>query len=99
MDGRSAATTALRAASTACVIGGDLVTSPLGWIPTCAGHLLEGAAALVDSGPGWKAPHRTAMSRALNDALAVVPEVKDTEAASIAEGVVSFVSVVRRWVA
>ena len=98
MDGRSAATTALRAASTACVIGGDLVTSPLGWIPTCAGHLLEGAAALVDSGPG-KAPHRTAMSRALNDALAVVPEVKDTEAAGIAEGVVSLISVVRRWVA
>ena len=28
MDGRSAATTALRAASTACVIGGDLVTPP-----------------------------------------------------------------------
>ena len=95
-----AASTALRTAAAACTIAGGLTsTAPLGWVPGAVRPLLEGAASLVDAGPGWDRQHRNAVRVALTGALAVAPGVTEHDARDIADGVAALVTVVRRWVA
>ena len=100
MDSRTAASSALRAAASACALAGGLTAdAPLGWVPAAVRPLLEGAADLIFVGPGWGNPHRGVVANALREALEAVPEVKDHEAADIGDGAIALVSVVRRWVA
>lgn len=90
---------ALRGVATATGAASGLVPEPLRWIPTAATACLLMAADLLEEGPGWGHDQRQVVRLRLEDALDALPEVRPTEAADMARGVVAAVSVVRRWIA